>query len=768
MTSLRGTSSFRRASGPRSGGWWPQAPTIVAETLAAVPLPILTALCSGAPTSASAVARALVASLQPEEAPDAPPAWLREEQRRSFRRLLAAVRRHRGALLADPVGSGKTFVALAVAAALNPRGPTACLVPATLVPQWRSVANGLGVRVLVRSHQQASRGRLPLGTRGLVIVDESHHFRNPQTCRYGHVAPWLIGRPILLVTATPVVNRLEDLAHQLLLGVRDDALLADGVISLGAALGGGQGAAALGRLVVEERSAGGRPARLVRVSPACQRECGAAAQAIGWIDRLSLSCHTPTAALVRGTLARAAASSPAALLGALRRYRRLLLHARDAVRTGRTLSRAELRKFAGDLQDQLVLWELLPESGAGIDLDLADLERTNVVIEAAVAASRGPDAKLERLQSILADGHPTIVFVSRRETVRHLRERLAGPPIAWCTGERAGLGRSTVPRLVVLGWFRTGGSPQIGPEPTCLVVTDVAAEGLDLQRAARVVHYDLPWTPMRLEQREGRAVRLGSVHGEVEVVRFTLPEPLERGLRVGEALTRKATLPIRAGLGPEGRRLWRWQSEIADELHPGPMRFGVALVPEGPSGVLAGFGLYGTVEGHTARLAASVVWIDGSGGSTEAREVVGPRLAAAARSESTRAITAEQLELAMSWLAAPLRQRLGLLGGHRWAAGASSPAVRELAERLHGEVQAAARSRNAVLLAQLERALGFITGGHTAGEALLIQRLIGLSASDLCRRIPGLPAGTARWGAVEARLTGLVVFEEPGRSEGVP
>ena len=112
------------------------------------------------------------------------------------------------------------------------------------------------------------------------------------------------------------------------------------------------------------------------------------------------------------------------------------------------------------------------------------------------------------------------------------RDRLAGLPIAWCTGERAGVGPSPVPRSVVLGWFREGpGAPESRPSSVRhLLVTDVAAEGLDLQRAARVVHYDLPWTPMRLEQREGRAVRLGSHHPTVDIVRFAPPPPLERAL----------------------------------------------------------------------------------------------------------------------------------------------------------------------------------------------------------------------------------------------
>ena len=125
------------------------------------------------------VARAMARRLAPDEDPDAPPGWLRPEQSRSFRRILHALRRYGGALLADPVGSGKTYVALAAAASLNRGRPTACLVPATLVEQWMATARALGLALVTVSHQSASRGRLPQVDRGLVVIDEAHHFRNP-------------------------------------------------------------------------------------------------------------------------------------------------------------------------------------------------------------------------------------------------------------------------------------------------------------------------------------------------------------------------------------------------------------------------------------------------------------------------------------------------------------------------------------------------------------------------------------------------------------
>jgi len=118
-------------------------------------------------------------------------------------------------------------------------------------------------------------------SRGLVVIDEAHHFRNPATWRYRHVAPWLVGRPVLLVSATPAVNRLADLLHQLLLGVRDDALAADGVASLRALLGRGCGSPALGRLVIESSCPEGlRPERRgVATAPEQVRSNAAAA---GW------------------------------------------------------------------------------------------------------------------------------------------------------------------------------------------------------------------------------------------------------------------------------------------------------------------------------------------------------------------------------------------------------------------------------------------------------------------------------------------------------
>jgi superfamily II DNA or RNA helicase len=760
MTWWHDISASLPPNAAHSAKWWWGRPTIVAESLAPVPDPLVTALVAGPAADPISVARNIARSLLPDEAPAAPPAWLLPDQVTSFRRALAALRRYRGALLADPVGSGKTYVALAVAAEWNRGRPSACLVPATLREQWCATAARLGVPVVMGSHQQASRGRLPANTGGLVVIDESHHFRNPATRRYAHVAPWLRGRPALLVTATPMVNRLKDLAHQLLLTMRDDALATDAVISLRALLAGGWGSPALGRVVVENTIEGRRPERRTRGSPADPGECEALGRALSLIARLRLSRSASIAALFRAVLQRAAGSSPAALAGALRRYRSLLLHARDALRAGRGVERAAIRRFTGELEDQLILWELMPGNDNSGELELDDLAVIEEVIAEAVKALQTPDPKLERLRRLVADDLPTVVFTARRETVRHLRDGLAPTPVAWCTGERAGLGPAALPRSTVLSWFRA--DPPRGAAvrpPRLLVVTDVAAEGLDLQLAGRVVHYDLAWTPMRMEQREGRALRLGSPHAAVDVVRFDPPPALERALAIGATLERKGSLPARAGLGPSGGGLWRWRWEIASAMGNGPAVAGVATVKGRGEGVLAGFVLEEADRGPEGELAQVVVWIEPDGRWTEDPEIVSQRLRAASAKGRSGAPDSERLRAALRLVAVPVRARLALGQGSRWAAAEPAPGARDATARLQRAVRDAARRRDAAGLARLERGIGFVSGGHTAGETRLIAELALLSDAELYRAAARFPAPTRRPATILPRLTGIVLFE---------
>jgi superfamily II DNA or RNA helicase len=736
---------------------WPTAPAIVAESLVEVPDVLLTALHPGIPASGKAVVASLARSLSPPTHPATAPVWLLPPQARSFPRVLAAVCRFGGALLADPVGSGKTYVALAVAATFN-RGPTACLVPAALLAQWQATADRLSVPFALCSHEQISRGRLPAGTRGLVVIDESHHFRNPHTSRYQHLAPWLVGRPALLVSATPVVNRIVDLLHQLLLTVRDDSLTLYGVPSLSAMLGAGSPHPALGQLIFEQEAENvERPCRVYSSSTATEQENSAISRSIGQLSELRLSRSTPIAALIQSVLLRALASSPAAYMSGLRRYHGLLLHARNAEQAGHRLDRAALRRFIGDMADQLVMWELFSSTEASTDIELDDLGALTQLLVQAAQAPPECDGKLLRLRGLLSDGTPTLVFTGSRDTVGYLRRQLEDLGIAWCTGERAGIGRSRLPRRAVLSWFRE--PTAFSHAPRHLIVTDVAAEGLDLPRAARVIHYDLPWTPMRLEQREGRSVRYGSLHTTIEIVQFRMPPNLEHRLGIEATLARKERMPGAAGLGIRGRHLWRWRTEVANRYTVQQAQNGVASIISEKSGLLAGFEINATAADSTG--AATVVWLEANGNWTEAPEVIEEQLQHAAGNQGITPVPADELKQWLALLAKPIRSRLEFTRSRRWLTLEPTAAARVLVSRLQSCMKNAARQRDACGLATLEGAMRFVVGGHTAGESALLERLARATDTELHRLLSTLPSRRPGWDHLEVRLTGLIVFRPP-------
>jgi len=75
-----------------------------------------------------------------------------------------------------------------------------------------------------------------------------------------------------------------------------------------------------------------------------------------------------------------------------------------------------------------------------------------------------------------------------------------------------------------------------------LVSTDAGGEGLNLQFCHVVINYDMPWNPMRLEQRIGRVDRIGQKH-VVRAVNFTLEGSVEN--RVREVLEEKLAVILR-------------------------------------------------------------------------------------------------------------------------------------------------------------------------------------------------------------------------------
>jgi superfamily II DNA or RNA helicase len=667
--------------------------------------------------------------------------------------LLPVLLEYGGALCAEPVGTGKTFIALAIALAAG-RGQTVACVPPPLIGQWHGTAARVGIPLTVWSHAKLSLGRLPPGDPTLVIVDESHHFRNPMIRRYRTLAPWLVGRRVLLLSATPVVNRSRDLYHQLHLGVRDDALAIDGAPSMRAAFDRGAVPAALGRFVVQRLDGRSRPRSRQRT---VEVDSGAIAL-LPALDSLRLSTNPGIAALVRSVFLRAASSSAAALRGSLRRYLGLLLHARDAQDAGQRLDRASLLRFTGGADDQLLMWTLLPGGDSVPELRLDDLPALEAAIEAVEVLSNAADAKSELLRSILSADGLSVVFVEARETITYLRRQLGDHGVAWCTGARSGIGRMTMPRDAVLDWFRPGGirdTARAGTRPVVLLATDVAAEGLDLQAARRLVHYDLPWTDVRLAQRTGRVVRRGAACSSVDVTQFAPGRVFEDRLHQLERLAVKAHLPRLHGLGPEGRALWQWRGALSDSL-AGKAVEGSAGVAAEVDGVLAGIAL----EGGTGRVVSTVLWREGDRWTAEAK-IVAARISEAVGAVAVAEPSARETQEILSSLAGAIRSLIREASVHRIAGGPLTRAAVQLGRRLRHLAAAAAKQRDAAQLAALESALAFCTGGHTAGEERLIEELTEREDCQILEQLSSLPRATPPTGPLWPRLTGLIAFRRP-------
>src|SRR5207244_11538510 len=145
----------------------------------------------------------------------------------------------------------------------------------------------------------------------------------------------------------------------------------------------------------------------------------------------------------------------------------------------------------------------------------------------------------------------TIVFVQSRATARYLLRRGPGRRVAAVMGEAGLFGREVAGRGKVLRAFapRAQGAPSPAPalETDVLIATDLLSEGLNLQDAVRVIHYDVPWSPARLAQRVGRIDRAGSPHARIETVTFLPPPSLAGALAIEHRWLTKARAQAQTG-----------------------------------------------------------------------------------------------------------------------------------------------------------------------------------------------------------------------------
>jgi SNF2 family DNA or RNA helicase len=415
------------------------------------------------------------------------------------------------ALLADEVGLGKTVEAGMLVSEYLLRGMARSVLvicPAALVGQWRSeLAHKFAIeaesteesrfrsdpeeawadrrepRVLVASLQMARSSRHAELVRArrwdLVVVDEAHHLKNRATAGY-KLLDALRSRFLLLLTATPVENDLEELYNLV-------TLLKPGQLATPAAF----------------------KARFVeKGDPFSPRNRERLRELLGEVMVRNTRALAGRGIELPPRFAQTVVVEPSPEEAAL--YQAVL-----------GLVRAEAE--SGGAAPRLSVRTLLEEAGSSAE---AVLETAQVlareerlapaaiapVLAAARAATVARPRKRARLLELvraldaISPGSKAVVFTRFRATLQALSAALEaeGIPHARFHGGMSGAEKDeAVERL------RT--------EVPVLLATDVGGEGRNLQFANVLVNYDLPWNPMKIEQRIGRLHRIGQTR-EVQVV----------------------------------------------------------------------------------------------------------------------------------------------------------------------------------------------------------------------------------------------------------
>ncbi len=540
--------------------------------------------------------------------------------------------REGGCILADEVGLGKTIEAGLVIAQLLAEGARRVLLiaPKPLLGQWREelyrlfglpTREGKAERGAFEGEGLFLVGREQAGTpavsgllrRGepfdLCVIDEAHelfagiwrrydaagHYRedSPHAKTAAAVRDALADTPMLLLTATPIQNQLQELWGLVQYVDPEGTLLGDLPTFRQVFTEGGDGRSLapgagdelkrrLGEVVQRtlrrqaqefmERPFVGRRARTFeyRMSPAER----------ALYDDVTRYLLTPTALAFRGShrallllgFHRRMASSKAALAASLARVESRLERMLRAAEAGRFDEGEETAEaFDEDLDDAQIRDALADaesrDAGALPDPDAvrAELVRVRELRERAEGLTEDSKAQalIKAVRTALARraaSAKVVLFTESLTTQSYVRDLLveagvagpdditlfrgtnAGPAAqralerwehdveAGSAGERPS--RAVAVRLALVHEFRT--------RTKVFIATEAGAKGLNLQFCDTLVNVDLPWNPQRIEQRIGRVHRYGQTR-DVTVINFLAADNEAQRLTF-EILARKLEL----------------------------------------------------------------------------------------------------------------------------------------------------------------------------------------------------------------------------------
>ncbi len=407
------------------------------------------------------------------------------------------------ALLADEVGLGKTIEAGLILSEYLARGmiqSILVLTPASLVSQWQQeLAEKFNIDTITTdsdARQQnpeefwTSHPRIiaSLNTAkspkhfdhvtarswDLVIVDEAHHLKNRNTLNWKLVNA-LNKRFILMLTATPVQNSLVELFNLL-------TLLKPGLLKTEAAF--------------KKEYVSSKNGRVPK-NPEKLRQ----------LMREVMVRNTRSLVDVKLPKRFATTITVTPNPSEQKLYQDLTNFLRDQEPALDKFSRTNLLMRAGSSS------RALTESLKNLDKRLQSDELKTLIRRAAQIKQV---EKAKALVDLLKQSQQkTIVFTTHKATSAYLAETLqsAGIPFAEFLGDM-----SLKEKDAAIEAFRE--------RVSVLLASETGGEGRNIQFANSIVNYDLPWNPMKIEQRIGRIHRIGQTQ-DVFIFNFCLKDSIE-------------------------------------------------------------------------------------------------------------------------------------------------------------------------------------------------------------------------------------------------
>jgi superfamily II DNA or RNA helicase len=188
---------------------------------------------------------------------------------------------------------------------------------------------------------------------------------------------------------------------------------------------------------------------------------------------------------------------------------------------------AALRVISKTINIKEALFEDFGQVADDESIEDTDEDDEAPIIQAVSAGLGGlkqiPDSKFEALKTILRERiainpkEKFVLFSYFRETLSYLAERLQREGVKHFKIQ-GGMGDE---KWTVLNGFRDEDGPSI------LLSSEIGSEGIDLQFCRVLINYDLPWNPMKIEQRIGRLDRLGQEAERIQIFNFAIDETIE-------------------------------------------------------------------------------------------------------------------------------------------------------------------------------------------------------------------------------------------------